>query len=227
MKTITISAVVALISGFSAISAADDSTPKLHPIEAVCIEYDMSGQMQQGKSRQCHRDYAYEQFIIQESKVSFGGFSQAQNTHNIVIGDTIYAIDLSTNTGTKMVNPMYDGIVNAMQDSNAEDMAEVFITAMGFVATGSSKTIAGAQCQIYSSDTIGTMCITDDGLMLEQSVMGNTQIATNVTIGDSGDDADYLLYQSVPITDAPAMPDMPSFENLQDLQELLKQGQQQ
>jgi len=227
MKTRTIGTVVALISSFTAISVADDSTPKMHPLEAACIEYEMSGQMQQGKSRQCHRDFAYEQFTIQETKVRFGGFSKTQNTHNIVIGKTIYAIDLSTNTGTKMVNPMYDAIIDALQDSDPEDMTEAVFAAMGFVATGASKTIAGAQCKVYNSDMIGTMCISDNGLMLEQIVMGNTQIATSVSIGESGDDADYLLYQSVPITDAPAMPDMPNIENLQDLQDLMNQSQNQ
>ncbi len=47
------------------------------------------------------------------------------------------------------------------------------------------------------------MCLTDDGLMLEQSFMGNNQVAVSVSIGDGGDDANYTLYQNVQITDGP------------------------
>ncbi len=51
--------------------------------------------------------------------------------------------------------------------------------------------------------------------------MGNTQTAVSVSIGDGGDDANYTLYQTVPITDGPDLSNMPNW------QDLLDQGQQQ
>ena len=218
MKSVGVCVFIALVSAPSAMVIADDSTPILHPVEAVCIDYEVSGQMQQGTSTLCHRDFAYEQFEIRETSIGFGGFSQTQNMHNITIGDTIYAIDLSTNTGTQTTNPMYDGLVAALQDTDPDDMAAAFIAAMGFTATGATKTIAGATCDVYSSAMMGTMCLMDNGLLLEQSVMGNTQTAVSVSIGDGGDDANYTLYQTVPITQGP---------DLSNLQNLMNPGQQQ
>ena len=130
-------------------------------------------------------------------------------------------IDLSSNTGTKTINPMYDTIVNAMQDTDPADMGDAFIAAMGFTPTNTQKTIADTTCTVYSSAMMGTTCLTDDGLMLEQEIMGNTVTATSVTIGDGGSDANYTLYQDVPITDGPDLSNMPS------LQDLMNQGQQQ
>ena len=218
MRTLIFCSALSVLAAFSAQSSADDSTPILHPVEAVCIDYEMSGQMQQGTSTRCHRDFAYETFEIQETSIGFGGFSQTQNMHNITIGDTIYAIDLSTNTGTQTTNPMYAGLVVALQDTDPADMADAFIAAMGFTATGATETIAGATCNVYSSGMMGTMCLMDNGLLLQQSVMGNTQTAVSVSIGDGGDDANYTLYQTVPITQGP---------DLSNLQNLMNPGQQQ
>jgi hypothetical protein len=217
MKTICIGIVVFLIAGFGTQSFADDSTPKLHPVEAACIDYEMSGQMQKGTSTRCHRDFAYEQFDIQQMSIGFGGFSQKQNMHNIVIGNTIYAINLDTNSGTKTINPMYEQIVSALQDAGPEEMAVAFIAAMGFTTTGESRTIAGTMCEVYSSAMVGTMCLTKSGLLLQQSVMGNTQTAVKVSIGDGGDDADYELYLTVPITEGPDLSNMPSLQDLMNM----------
>ena len=66
---------------------------------------------------------------------------------------------------------------------------------------------------------MGTMCMTGDGLLLEQEVMGNTMVETAVSIGDGDDDANDTLYQNVPITAGPDLSNMPS------QQDLMNQGQ--
>ena len=109
----------------------------------------------------------------------------------------------------------------AMQDMDPDQMSDAFFAAMGFTASGATKTVAGVTCNIYNSAMMGTACLTDDGLMLEQSVMGNTMTATDVSIGDGGSDSNYTLYQTVPITEGPDLSNMPS------LQDLMNQAQQQ
>jgi len=201
--------------------ASADDTPKLHPLEAACVDYEMKGQFLNGTTTRCHRNYAYEQYEIQDTKAGIGNFTQSQKQHNITIGNTIYAIDLSTNTGTKTQNPMYDGLVASLEGQNAEDMADAFVAAMGFSPTGAAKTIADTDCDMYSAPQMGTVCLTDDGLMLEQSFMGNTTTAVNVAVGDGGEEANYTLYQNVTINDGP---DLSNGINLQDL--MNQMGQQ-
>ena len=188
---------------FGGISVADDSTPMLHPVEKACIVYQNSGQMMSGEITRCHRDYAYEAYEIQTLQMGIAGFTQTQNQHAITIGDTIYSINLDTMTGTQTVNPMYAGLVSALQDSDPDEMATAFMSGMGFTPNGQSKTIEDTDCDVYSSAQLGTVCMTPDGLMLEQIFMGNVQIATSVSIGDGGDDANYTLYQNVPISQGP------------------------
>jgi len=195
-----------VVAGFVAsapFAIADPATPQLHPVEKACITYESSGQMQSGTSTRCHRDYAYESYEIIHSTIGMAGFSQTQNTHTIMIGSTVYGIDLDTNTGTQTVNPRYDGLVDAMANSSPEDMSDAFLSAMGMMPTGETKTIAGTQCNVYSAQMMGTTCLTDDGLMLEQVFMGNVQRAVSVAIGDGSDDANYTLYQNVPMSQGP------------------------
>ncbi len=197
------SSLAALLAASLSPVIANDATPKLHPVEAVCITYEMTGQMMNGGSTRCHRDFAYEQYEIQNTTVGFAGMTQSQNQHTITIGDTIYAINLATNTGTQTQNPMYAGLVAALEDKTPEEMSAAFLDAMGFTATTVTKTIADLLCTVYTSMQMGSACLTEDGLMLEQEFMGNVTTATSVSIGDGGDDANYTLYQNVPITEGP------------------------
>lgn len=98
---------------------------------------------------------------------------------------------------------MYDGLVDAMGNSSPEEMSDVFLTTMGMTPTGETKTIAETECNVYSAQMMGTTCLTDGGLMLEQVFMGNTQRAVSVAIGDGGDDANYMLHLTVPMSQGP------------------------
>ena len=212
MKTHYVVVSVISVAAASAAAIADDN-PMLHPIEAVCIEYTMQGQMQNGTTTRCHREYGYEAYEIQNITIGFGGFSQSQNQHVITIGDTIYAIDLSTNTGTQTTNPFYAQLVASLDGQDPQDVGAAFIAAMGFTPSGTTKTIANTECEVYTSQMMGTTCLTEDGLMLEQEMMGNTQVATSVSIGDGGDDGNYTLYTQVPITQGPDLSNMPNFQD--------------
>lgn len=181
---------------------ANPDTPKLHPVEAVCVDYEQSGQMQSGTSTRCHRDYGYEQYEISNVSIGMAGFSQSQSTFTVTIGDTIYAINTDTNTATQTVNPMYQGIADAVAQSGSDSVSDAFLSAMGMSPTGQSKTVIGLSCNVYSSSMMGTACLTEDGLMLEQSVMGTQVTATAVTF-DEGVTENYRRHESATITQGP------------------------
>lgn len=208
----TLSATALLIT-LAAPAFADPSTPKLNPVDEVCIEYTTSGQMQSGESTRCHRDFGYEMYEIMSMTIGIGAFGNTQNTHTITVGDTIYNIDLEKNTATKTTNPMYQGVLNALDGSSPEEMSAALMAQMGLSPTGTSQTIAGLTCNVFSSQLMGSVCFTDDWVMLEQSFMGTTQRATSV-VYDGGDPANYTLYQTMTVTDGP---DLSNGINLDDL----------
>ena len=207
IRPVLVASAIALV--FATPTFADPSTPQLHPVDKACISYTLNGQMQSGTVTKCHRDYGYESYEIQNIEIGMGGFSQSQNTHVITIGDTIYSIDLSTNQATQTTNPMYQGLVNAMQNSSPEVMGQAFLNAMGMTPTGQTNTVAGEACNVYSSQMMGTACFTSDWLLAEQDVMGMGQTATSIDRSSGGDDANYTLYQNVPVSQGPDLSNLP------------------
>ncbi|MCI4643512.1 MAG: hypothetical protein MRY64_01885 [Hyphomonadaceae bacterium] len=211
------------VSSMLAISAApafaNPDTPKLHPVEKACVTYEMNGQMQSGTVTRCHRDFGYESYEIQDVSIGFGGFSQTQTTHTITIGDTIYTIDLQSNTATQTTNPMYAGLADAMEDASPEELGASFLEAMNMSPTGETNTVAGEGCTVYSSPMMGTACFTSDWLMLEQSVMGMGQSATSVDRTSGGADENYTLYQNMTVSDGPDLSNLPG-----GLADILGQG---
>ena len=183
-------------------AAASPDTPKLHPVEAVCIDYEQSGQMQSGTSTKCHRDFGYEQYEISELTIAMAGFSQSQSTFTVTIGDTIYAIDTDANTATQTVNPMYQGLADAVDTSGSAAVSNAFLSAMGMTPTDQTQTVIGLTCNVYSSSMMGSACFTDDGLLLQQSVMGTEVTATSVSY-DEGVTENYRRHESAAITQGP------------------------
>ena len=209
--------------------AADE---RFHPIEKVCIEYVMKGQIMNGTTYRCHRKFGLETFEVQNMEMGIGGIKQTQNSHNITIKDTIYAIDTVKQTGTISTNPMYEHFKNAVArgDQSAEAIGRTFLSTMGYAPDGTSKTIDGVNCNGYRSQMVGYACLTEELLMLEQEFLGNRQTAVRVAIGDDGGDDNYTLWQRVNMRQGL---DLSSGINVQDLtngnanvQDILKQLQQ-
>ena len=199
----------AMLAMFTAPAVADPATPKLHPVEKACITYELNGQMQSGTVTRCHRDFGYESYEIQQVSIGFGGFSQTQSTHTITIGDTIYAIDLQSNTATQTINPMYAGMVDSLENASPEELGTAFLAAMDMSPTGATQTVAGEDCSVYSSSMMGTACFTNDWLMVEQSVMGMGQSAISVDRASGGANGNYTLYQNMTVTDGPDLSNLP------------------
>ena len=183
--------------------ASKSTTPKLHPIEKMCVEYVSEGQFMNGTTISCHRKWAYERYEIVTTEVGVAGMTQTQNQHTIYIGDQIYAINLDTNTATQTTNPAYAGLVASMKNATPEEMSATFIKGMNFTPNGEAKTIANMECNGYSAPQLGTACLTPEGVMLEQEFMGNTQRATSISFNKSGDNANYTLYKNVPVSEGP------------------------
>ena len=105
---------------------------------------------------------------------------------------------------------MYDGLVNALRNTRSEDMGQSFLSAMGMSPTGQTKTVASENCNVYSSQMLGTTCFTSDWLLVEQDVMGmGGQTATSIDRSSGGADANYNLYKTANVSDGPDLSNLP------------------
>jgi hypothetical protein len=206
---------IGLTGAFLALSvscAAAADMPKLHPIEALCVTYEMSGQMMEGDSVQCHRHYANESYQIQNTTIKIPGMTQTQSQTTVTIGPDIYAINRQAGTATKTKNPMYDGMAKSEGMSPAD-----YAHSMGMSPDGTSQEYLGLTCAVYRNPSLGEICMTDDGILLRMKMPQMTQTATEVR-REEGDPAIYALPSQVRVTEGPDLS--------QGIQGLMKQYQQ-
>ncbi len=182
-------------------SAAVD-IEKLHIVEKYCIEYEHTGAMQTGTSKECLRNWGLEQARWENTTMKVAGFSQSQNQRSITKGKSIVNFDPQTLQGTKMDNPYYDAMAGAAQEKGPKEFADQMISAMGFSATDQTKEIAEENCKVYSGQ-MGSMCMTEDGLTLETNIAGMVKTATKVDRSSGGADADYVIPEGVTFTEVP------------------------
>lgn len=191
--------IVALLTGASLLTAAPGhaGTPKLHPIEALCVTYTIGGQMMAGDSIQCHRQYANESYQVQNTKIKIPGMTQTQSQTTVTIGPDIYNIDRAAGTATKTKNPMYD----RMAKSDGMTPAD-YARSMGMSPTGASEEHLGLRCDVYQSQMMGNICMTEDGIMLRMQMPNMTMTATEVR-REAGDPGIYALPGQVRVTEGP------------------------
>ncbi len=196
---------VAVLTGEANDTTNDDGggakPARLHVVEEYCIEYEHSGAMQSGTSKECIREWGMEQTRWENTTISMGAFSQTQNQRSITQGKTIVTFDAQTNQGTKMDNPYYDSFAQAAE-SDPKQFADQMIAAMGFSPNGETKEIAGETCNVLASG-MGTMCMTEDGLTLETDIAGMVKKATKIDRSNGGADADYVVPENITFTEVP------------------------
>ncbi len=131
----------ALLLSFSFVVTAQEF--KRYGIKSGVIEYEVSG-AQSGTETIYFDDWGYREAKYTETELSFGGFSQMTKTLTILEGKTIYTIDLSTNTGTKMENPLFQNV----SDEDLQEIGERMMKQMGGEKTG-TEDVLGRTCDVW------------------------------------------------------------------------------
>lgn len=157
---------------------------KYHPLEKYRVEYNSKGFFT-GNKTFCSRDWGKEVVEYKLGKViTQEGKTKVENKKVItkVEGDTqwIITIDLDTNTGQKLKNPMYAQMKEFMKGKSPEELKTKMLEGMGGKIVG-KKEVAGLECTVWNLEVIDT-CITEDSLNLENSSPSNDiyEVATKV-----------------------------------------------
>ena len=171
---------------------------KFHPLEKLCITYELTGQVMTGTKTRCHRAFGLEWFEIVRTQVGIGTITQKQNIHQIGLAERTYTINLDDNTGSMIVNPRFEQLKKAIQRHGDDPMkmGMMFLQGFGLAPTGETRTVTGKTCQYFKSTQGSEACVTqEEGLVLFLSLFGSVQTATDVSIGDDGGDENYSLFE--------------------------------
>lgn len=193
-------AAIGIAAAWSA--GAAQSAEKLHIVEAYCIDYEHSGPMMSGTSKECLRKWGMEQTTWENTSISMGAFSQKQNQRTISSGKTIVSFDPKTMQGTKTDNPYFEAMAGAAAETGPKEFADKMVSQLGFTANGETKNVAEETCNVYTGQ-MGSMCMTEDGLTLETNIAGMVKRATKVNRDSGGTDADYVIPEGITFTQIP------------------------
>ena len=102
-------------------------------------------------------------------------------------------------TGTVTTNPLYQDL----SETDPIALGEAMMASWGMTDTGEDKTIAGVACNVMDSPQMGSVCLTENLVMLEQNFMGANKVATSVDLSSGGPDENYTLYEQADLTEGP------------------------
>ncbi|MEP1095142.1 MAG: hypothetical protein ABJG78_08530 [Cyclobacteriaceae bacterium] len=208
MKTLLLTILIAFSSFFG---SHPQQKFKRYGIKSGIIEYELSG-AQSGKETVYFDDWGYREAKYTEAEFSFSGFTQKNNSITIMEGKMIYSIDLSTNTGTKVENTMFDGL----EDEDLEKMGEKMMKEMGGEKTGTEE-VMNKECDVWEIKHMGSKTWVWKSIPLKTEVNMGMQmniVATSITEGDVPAEK-FEIPEGITFQDA---------GNLDDIMKKLKEG---
>ena len=194
---------ICLLCVSSAISVAAE-TP-LHPVESYCARYEVSG-VSKGTFSTCQRAWGRERYEQWDTATGFGPFKKKERKHVIYLNEHIFTYDRAAKRpkALRTVNPIYEDLVRHMRGRSPKELQKSFMQAMRYSPTGEQRTVGEVGCTVSRSPTVGEVCLTPDGILVEQRVLGQTQRLIALELGTSGDAALYDPEQwGMPIQDGP------------------------
>ena len=201
---------VLVLAAESAINGSPvyDEMHKLHPVESYCIDYTERGTFRgEGWTKICSRNFGAETFSVSYS-VGEGGnglTGEKWNTlchlHTIEVGDKVYTIDLVGDAAIMQQNSQL-GLKRASAAAYAaEKTLDAYVAPYGYTPTGETDTVAGVPCFEYEHENgAAKACYSKDLLLLRSmfstGFASHELVATSVSIGETGGDENYRLYES-------------------------------
>ncbi len=153
---------------------------KLHEVKDYTIKYEMEG-AREGQRLVYSQDWGK---CIMEITGSQKIIALMEDGQQYVI-----SIDLDSNTGTKMLNPIYQSLLESLNAKTPKEFNFAILEQMGGKVVG-EKNIIGNNCEVWEMmEGVQSSCITEDGIILESestaSGVERRQVATQVIRGST------------------------------------------
>ena len=129
----------------------DDSGMKRYEVESGIIHYTTSHETigMKGTEVVYFDNWGMREGTFRKTETSMMGMKQKSNTMNLWDGEWNYSVDLETNTGTKMKNPMIEGL----SQRDAKEMGDRMLKAFGGEKVGTEEFL-GKMCDVYVTKTV-------------------------------------------------------------------------
>ena len=162
-----------------------------HPVEKYCATYKIRG-MAKGTLKSCHRNFGRDRFEITDTTIGFGPFKKRKQKHTIYLNELIYTIAEGKKKVIRTKNPVFQSFESGHQGQSPEEVSEVYLNIMGYGEITGTDSAAGVRCNIRNSAVMGgSVCMTENLILVKTSVFGQKQILTELEEGSDGGEDNY------------------------------------
>jgi hypothetical protein len=160
------------------------NTMKRYNLKQACIEYTVSGAMQNGTEVLYFDNWGAREAKYTKTTLKMAGMSQETNTVTFLEGAWTYTVDLDRQTGTKTENPFLKDI----EGDDPQEMGKEMMVKMGGKIIGTEK-ILGKRCDIWEIKNMGVKTWVWNWVTLktETNMMGMEMTNVATKINDSFD----------------------------------------
>lgn len=178
-------------------SVADPNSFYQYPFKAVKIEYAITG-TSEGKSILMIKG---DKLVRENHIVLHGpGGDEEQNNMHIEVGRDIYDINLDKKNATKTLNPFYELFVKTSAEERQDLLKKIAagaspdnVTAKKEIQSIGSETVAGQNCEIYSTPFgAGKICLWN-AIPLKTTLFKTSNVATSVQIDPDIPDSSFEI----------------------------------
>ncbi len=166
-------AILLLAGAFVLLAETGGAAEKYHPLESYTVEYKMEG-VNAGEKTHYSQKWGNLVCWVEVSELNMPG-APAQKKNEKVITyvedgqQWIITINQDDNTGTKMKNPMFEGVTAGMEGKTPKEFSEQFMKQLGGKVIG-EKTVNGEKCTEWELMGGARTCITPDQISVESGM---------------------------------------------------------
>lgn len=158
----------------------EESDQKFHEVKDYTIKYKLEG-AREGQRLVYSQDWGKCVMEITGNQKIIASMEDGQQF--------VTSINIDSNTGTKMANPIYQSLLESLNAKTPKEFNFAILEKMGGKVVG-EKTILGNKCEVWEmGEGVQKTCLTEDGIILESesSVSGaeRRQVATEVIRGST------------------------------------------
>jgi len=176
--------------------------------ETYTIRYAQTG-VEAGEIVEHVREWGSRRAELTKTTMQIAGVSVAKDQRLITDGEFVVLVDNVAGAVTRMPNPLYSAVIEAMDGRDAKEFGEAIMQRLGGVKTGEEGMYAGHVCEFWAIQQLKTRaCVAPWGATLYTATamppITFERTAVEVRMNDGGPD-EAFAYDASKIEDLPAV----------------------
>ena len=141
---------------------------KRYGVESGIIETKLSG-VQNGTETIYFDNWGMREAKYSHTKIEMMGVKRESKIFTLIDGEWIYNVDLSTNKGTKIKNPMITSIAEQTGEKDFMQLGEEVLEKMGATKTGTEE-LLGKTCDVWEAQAMNMKLLVWKGIPFKTTV---------------------------------------------------------